>query len=69
MEAEFTIQVELICDASDPDCNDDDVVDDTRSPEERELTVPVCSNLIEGGIYDDPETDIWYVEHRYYRLT
>ena len=31
--------------------------------------MPVCSTLIEGGVYDDPETDIWYVEHRYYRLT
>ena len=68
-QAYFTISIELICDPSDPDCDDDDVIDNSKSPAELELTVPVCSTQLDGVIYDDPETDIWYVDHRYYRLT
>ena len=66
-EASITISIELLCDPSDPSCSDG--ADDTKTPPTLELTVPVCDTQVVGDIFGDEDTDVWYVEYRYYRLT
>ena len=31
--------------------------------------MPICSEMVEGSIGTNPETETWYIPHRYYRLT
>lgn len=71
-EREYAIfSIQLVCSdlATSATCTGVQPPDDVKDPPTLDYTIPVCSQNIEGHVQTNPENDMWYVEHRFYRLT